>query len=232
MIRTYRDITYTIARSDRKSASIYIERDGRVSVIVPAALSDRQVEALIEGKRPWIYRSLAEWRDLNSARVERAFVNGEGFLYLGRSYRLRIVEEQLQPLVLKDGYFCLRRCDSPAPERDFSATFRDFYRRRGQERLPARVSDYEPKMGVTAKGVRVIDLRNRWGSCTATGGLNFHWRCMMAPPTVIDYIVVHELAHLRFRNHTRAFWNEVDKILPDYADRREWLRANGAGLDL
>jgi predicted metal-dependent hydrolase len=80
--------------------------------------------------------------------------------------------------------------------------------------------------------VRIIDLKNRWASCSPGGSLNFHWKCMMSPPTVLDYIVVHELAHLRYPNHTKAFWNEVDKVMPDYGERKEWLRINGAGMDL
>lgn len=232
MTRTYKDITYTVAWSDRKTASIYVERDGQVSLLVPSTLSEMQVESLIESKRPWIYKSLAEWHDLNSSRVQRAFVNGEGFPYLGRSYRLRLVEVQDQPLVLKNGYFCLLRRGNLPSEGDFTATFEEFYRRKGLERLPQGVGVYEPKMGVAAKAVKVIDLKNRWGSCSPAGNLNFHWKCMMAPPTVLDYIVVHELAHLRFPNHTRAFWNEVDKILPDYRDRKGWLRVNGAGMDV
>jgi predicted metal-dependent hydrolase len=87
-------------------------------------------------------------------------------------------------------------------------------------------------MGVEPKSVRIIDLKNRWASGSPGGSLNFHWKCMMASPTVLDYIVVHKLAHLLHPNHTKAFWNEVDKVMPDYGERKEWLRVNGAGMDL
>ncbi|CAG0998145.1 hypothetical protein RHDC4_02981 [Rhodocyclaceae bacterium] len=75
-------------------------------------------------------------------------------------------------------------------------------------------------------------LGYRRASCSADGRLSFHWKCMMAPPCVIDYIVVHELCHLHRREHDEFFWNELDKVLPDYAERKAWLRANGAALDL
>jgi hypothetical protein len=87
-------------------------------------------------------------------------------------------------------------------------------------------------MGVTPVGIKVQELQHRWASCTKAGMLNFHWKCMMAPLTILDYIVVHELAHLIHANHTEAFWNEVDKVLPDYLDRKQWLRVNGAGMSL
>ena len=85
MIRAFKDIEYTLIRSRRKTASIYIERDGKVSVLVPEKLTARQVEDILESKRKWIYQSLAEWQDLNANRIQRDYVNGEGFLYLGRS---------------------------------------------------------------------------------------------------------------------------------------------------
>ena len=226
MTRTYKDIRYTLTRSRRKTASIYIERDGEVTVLVPNDLSDADVEKVLEGKRKWIYQHLAEWHDLNATQVHRQYVNGEGFLYLGRSYRLKLVREQSEPLMLKDGYFCLLSVNGLAAE----AAFKTFYRAKGEVRIPERVAYYQRKMGVEASAVKVLDLKHHWASCTPGGRLNFHWKCMMAPATVLDYIVVHELAHLRYPNHTAAFWNEVDKVMPDYRDRKEWLRVNGAGM--
>ena len=226
----FKDIEYTLQRSQRKTASIYIERDGKVSVLVPEELSNSQVEELLEGKRKWIYRNLAEWEDLNATRVQRDYVNGEGFMYLGRSYRLKLVDEQEAPLLLKDGYFCLLSNNGSAPNADNA--FKNFYRDKGKRKIPERVAYYQDRMGVEANVVKIMELKNRWGSCTPEGNMNFHWKCMMAPSSVIDYIVVHELAHLIHSNHTQAFWNEVDKVMPDYADRKEWLRQNGAGMDL
>lgn len=230
MIKTYKDIEYTLRRSERKTASVYVERDGEVSVFVPQELSDNQVEELLEGKRKWIYRNQAEWNDLNAARVQREYVNGEGFLYLGRTYRLKLVDGQESRLVLRDGHFCLLSENGSAPNPD--AAFKDFYREKGKVRISDRVTFFEERMGVESKSVKIMELKNRWASCTADGNLNFNWKCMMAPPTVLDYIVVHELAHLICPNHTKAFWNEVDKVMPDYGDRKEWLRVHGAGMDL
>jgi predicted metal-dependent hydrolase len=94
------------------------------------------------------------------------------------------------------------------------------------------VAYFAPKVGVTAREVEIKDLGYRWASCTKHGDLHFHWKCLMAPLTIIDYIIVHELCHLRFRDHSDAFWNEVDKVLPDFRARKEWLRLRGASLDL
>lgn len=230
MIRTYRDIRYTLKRSRRKTASVYVERDGQITLIVPEALSERQIENVLEGKRRWIYKSLAEWHDLNATRVERQFVNGEGFLYLGRSYRLKLVPRQDEPLLLKDGYFCLRTELRPAAKA--ATAFRDFYRDKGLVRISERVAYFRARMDVEPKSVKILDLKHRWASWTPGGNLNFHWKCMMAPAKILDYIVVHELAHLICPNHSSKFWNEVDKVLPDFGERKEWLRVHGAGMDL
>ena len=94
------------------------------------------------------------------------------------------------------------------------------------------VAYFAPKVGVKPTGLDVRELGHRWASCSPSGKLAFHWKCMMAPLTVIDYIAVHELCHMHYRDHTDAFWNEVDKVMPDFRERKEWLRRNGAGLDV
>lgn len=226
---TYKDIVYHLTRSGRrKTISIYVERDGSVSIQAPDNLPQSQLEAIIERRRVWIYKHLAEWRTLNAAAVEREYVNGEGFLYLGRTYRLQWVDEQHVPLLLKGGYFSLRRDEKSLA--DPAGVFKTFYRDKGRVKLAQRVAHYTPYLGVEVAGVRVMELQHRWGSCSPDGSINFHWRCMMAPLPMIDYVVVHELAHLRVADHSDAFWHEVGKVLPNYRDRQRWLRENGAGL--
>ena len=163
----------------------------------------------------------------------REYRNGEGFLYLGRSYRLVLVNEQEEPLLLKNGRFALRR--DLIEQGDITVAkdaFRDFYVAKGHERLHRRIDYYAPKAGVNPRAIVVKELGHRWASCSVSGNLTFHWKCMMAPQTIIDYIVVHELCHLHHRDHTDAFWNEVDKVMPDFGERRDWLKKNGAGLDI
>lgn len=226
-------LDYEVIRSGRTTTDIVIERDGRLVVRAPRRMSDARVADIIDAKRYWIYRNLAEWRDLNACRVLREFRGGEGFLYLGRSYRLLLASGQERPLLLKDGRFRLRRelaeGGDPGAARE---AFRDYYIEQGRGRIGERVSYFAPKVGVDAERVDVRDLGNRWASCSSKGRLAFHWKCMMAPLGVIDYIVVHELCHLLHRDHTSAFWNEVDKVMSTYRERKQWLRVNGVALDL
>lgn len=227
------DLSYEIIRSRRATADIVVERDGRVIVRVPTTIPHQRIENLIENKRYWIYKTLAEWRDLNATKVLREYRNGEGFLYLGRSYRLILVGDQEEPLLLKGGRFWLRRDLVDHGEvAEAKTAFRDYFVARGLERIPERVQYYAPKVGVRPRQVDVRELSHRWASCSPKGNLAFHWKCMMAPPTIIDYIIVHELCHFHHLNHTEPFWNEVDKVLPNYRERKEWLRKNGAAMDL
>ena len=232
--RRGRDIEYQLLPGqDRKTTDIVIERDGVISVRPPKHYTPEQVDAVVASKRMWIYRNLAEWRDLNAAAVAREWVNGETFLYLGSAYRLALVSDQDSELLLKDGRFRLSRTIiETGGIAAAKAAFERLYTDKGLERFSARVAYFAPKVGVSPKSLKVKDMGYRWASCGASGTLNFHWKSMMAPPKVIDYIVVHELCHFHHRNHDDTYWNEVDKVMPDYRERKAWLRRNGANLSL
>ncbi|SDY09918.1 M48 family metallopeptidase [Nitrosomonas halophila] len=232
--RRIRDIEYhLLPGSQRRTTDIVIERDGKIVVRPPADFTPEQVDALVESKRIWIYRNLAEWKDLNAATVAREWVNGETFLYLGGTYRLVLVNGQDKALLLKGDRFCLSRELIEQGGTDMARkAFEQFYADKGQQRFAEHVAFYAPRVGVSVAGIKVKDMGYRWASCGRRGVLNFHWKCMMAPPRIIDYIVVHELCHFHHRNHSDAFWNEVDKVLPDWRERKEWLRKRGASLDI
>lgn len=228
-----KDISYQIVRSHRSTADIVIERDGNIIVRAPEKVPNERIEDMVEAKRYWIYKNLAEWRDLNATRVLREYRNGEGFLYLGRSYRLLLVADQDEPLQIRNGRFCLERDLVDRGEIEAAQTaFRDYYIAKGKEKILERVGYFAPKIGVKPNVVNVRELGHRWASCSPNGNIAFHWKCMMAPQTIIDYIIVHELCHFHYLDHTDAFWNEVDKVMPNFIERKEWLKKNGAGLDL
>ena len=232
--RRIRDIEYQLLPgSQRKTTDIVIERDGKVVVRPPAGTAPDQVDAVVDSKRLWIYRNLAEWKDLNATAVTREWVNGETFLYLGGAYRLALVSGQGQPLKLKDGRFCLSRdLIEKGGTGAARAAFEQFYTDKARQRFTGRVAFFAPRVGVEVADIRVKDMGYRWASCGRSGVLHFHWKCMMAPPRIVDYIAVHELCHFHHRNHTDAFWNEVDKVMPDWRERKEWLRKRGASLNI
>ncbi len=233
-VRQVHDIEYQLLPgAPRQTTDIVIERDGVVRVRPPARMTPEQVDETVYSKRMWIYRNLAEWRDLNATRVVREWVNGESFLYLGSSYRLLLVDSQDEPLKLKDGRFQLLRSIVETQGRDGAQrAFEHYFQTKGLPRIAARVAYFASRVGVAPGKVQVKELGYRWATCLANGDVHFHWKCLMAPLTVIDYIVVHELCHLQHRDHSDAFWNEVDKVMPNYRERKEWLRQRGANLDI
>lgn len=116
-----------------------------------------------------------------------------------------------------------RRADAraalePTPEQEV------ILRRRAAELIPQRVAYYAPLMGVTPTGIKITSARTRFGSCSGKNSLCFSWRLMLYPPAAVDYVVVHELAHIRHHNHSREFWNFVESVMPDYPARQSLLR--------
>ena len=133
-------------------------------------------------------------------------------------------------MLLRDGYFCLRASNGKPIDPD--AAFKEFFREKGKGRIAKRVEHFQERMGVAATAVRILDLKGRWASCSKDGSLNFHWKCVMAPTNVLDYVIVHELLHLWERNHSTRFWALVARHVPGYQDAKRWLRTYGPALSV
>lgn len=222
------NIDIAIQKSERKTVSIFIERDGSVSARVPQKLKDEEIENILKAKEYQIFKNLAEWEQLNANAVEREYVNGQSFLYAGRNYRLKLVDENFGELRFVKNTFLL----SKQQKHKAKESFVQFYKDKLTTKIHPIIERYKNQLGVQPNQIKVMELQNRWASCTPNGNVNFHWKCAMAPIDVLHYIVVHELAHLIHINHTKAFWNEIDKILPNYQEQVNWLKINGVGMDL
>jgi hypothetical protein len=222
---TVGDLSFAVRRSSRRrSLEIVVERDGALTLLAPAAASTAAMKSFAREKRLWIYGKLAKKESLYRPPTAKEFVSGEGFPYLGKTYRLLLVDQQDVPLTLKGGRFRLLKREAHHGRQHFV----DWYRRCGEAWLQARVAPWARQMGVKPKQLTVRDLGYRWGSCGKGGSLNFHWAAMTLPPSVLDYLIVHELAHISVPGHGRDFWRRVATTLPDYEQRREWLGREGA----
>ncbi|WP_242250043.1 M48 family metallopeptidase [Bacillus cereus group sp. BfR-BA-01324] len=225
----YKDLfSYEIVRRKRKSLGIAVERDGSLTVIAPLDLPEEEIRDWVYKKRDWIIKHQLNYEHRNNYSYKRQFVNGEGFLYGGRSYKLQVVEEQNIPLRLFQGHFCLRRDELSFAQEHF----KNFYRTKLSGKIGARVEHFRLILGVKINDVKVMDLQNRWGSCTKEGTILFHWKLMMAPMDIIDYVVLHELTHIKHMNHSMEFWSVIETIMPDYRQRMKWLEENGVKLSL
>ncbi|MGB0430092.1 MAG: M48 family metallopeptidase [Bacteroidia bacterium] len=222
------ELSYTVKKSERKTLSIYVNRVGEIEVLAPSKMDDAEIHGHVEKKQYSIYKYLTEFKELNQSHVDRQYVSGESFMYLGRNYRLKLMAG-IENVVFKDNQFLAPKEMKP---HDLKELFIIFYKKKAKEKLPKRISTFANQMNLKVEGYRIMELQNRWGSCSDTGWVNFHWKCMMAPYKIIDYIIVHELAHLVHKHHTQAFWGLVDRVLPNYQDSKNWLRINGAGMEV
>jgi predicted metal-dependent hydrolase len=177
------------------------------------------MEAFVREKRFWIYTKLAEKEALPSEAAKKQYVNGEGFPYLGRSYRLLLVKGQDAPVKLQRGRF---KMASEVVDDGRRHMIR-WYTERARPWLDGRVERYRHRIDVEPAGLVVQDLGFRWGSCGKGGKLYFHWRTILLPARVVEYIVVHELVHLIEPHHTPEFWRRVERAMPDFAMKKQWL---------
>lgn len=193
----------------------------------PHQASKREIEEFLREKEEWVVEKLKEEKE-GRKELQKAFVPGEKFLYLGESYPLEVdaSDHRDPPLKLSFGNFVLNR-DYVEEARD---VFIEWYKKEAKEKIEGRIRYYSDRFHLLPEGARITSAKSRWGSCSRDNRLSFSWRIVMAPLRIIDYILVHELVHIKEKNHSRNFWAALEKILPDYKESRVWLRKNGHRL--
>lgn len=218
-----------------KTLEITVDAPGDVVVAAPLRTSAARIEAIVRRRAGWIFRHEAD--DAVHALALRRFESGESLPYLGRSVRMWVREARGRHVKLRFHHW---QFDVTAPahvrpgQRQviLAKAFESWYRERAFAHVQRRTEVLAKRMGVTPAGILVRDQGRRWGSCSPQGVLRFNWRVVMAPPALIDYVVIHELAHLRSRTHGVAYWSIVAAVAPDYRERRRALRVLGPELPL
>lgn len=222
------DLTFEVRHSTRrKTLEIIVDREGDLVLAAPQGTEERLLRDFVQEKKFWIYKKLAEKAELLKPQPRKDYVNGEGFLYLGRSYRLKLVEDQQTPLKLIAGRFCLRKDE----QTEARSHFIHWYSNKAQIYLNEKVQSLAVRMGVEPAGVKIQDLGYRWGSCGRGNRLYFHWKAILLPREIVEYVVVHELTHLHEPHHTGLFWKRVERIMPDYERRKDWLAKHGIQVE-
>ena len=218
------ELRFEVRRSvRRKTLEITVDRGGELIISAPCDADEALMAGFVREKRFWIYTKLAEKQTREQPVVGKEFVSGEGFAYLGRSYRLLLVEQQEVPLKLEAGRFKLRRSLALQGRKQFIHWYTDH----AGTWLRRRVRNWAPRLGVEPARLEVRDLGFRWGSCGQGGTVNFHWATILFPASIVDYVIVHELAHLIEPNHGPEFWLLVKRALPEYQQRKTWLTEHG-----
>ena len=216
-----------LIRSKRRTISLEIDHDGSLIVRAPHHAPIEEIYTLVNSKKNWIIKKQNLAYEMSQEAPPKQFADGEMFLYLGESHPLKIVADQVDPLVL-NGHFLLA-AESQGTARQ---VFEKWYRKQAAQVIKPRAAFLAEQNGFTYSVIRINAAKTRWGSCGPKGSLNFPYRLVMAPEDVIDYVIVHELVHLRTRDHSKSYWRAVQGIMPDYKSRLNWLQENGHRLSL
>ena len=213
-----------IRTNRKKSASVQVV-DCQVQVIIPQGLSDVRIEQIIREKTSWIRDKLRK-QSLMRPKKPKEYVSGEAFAYLGKNYRLKLAQGSSEAVKLTLGKLVV------GADTDIKRDLTSWYMQHAEKRLNEKVARFAQVIGVEPNSVKVKDYKSRWGSCSSLGDISFHWAIIMAPHYIVDYVVVHELCHMIHHNHSPAFWQQVEKVLPNYSECRGWLKVNGQELNI
>ncbi len=217
-------VSYTVKRSSRaKHVRLEIRVTSGLTIVVPRSLNMEDIPALLKKKKRWILDKLAEYGKAQSVAVERNLKSGDSIPYLGRYLK---VEERHNPgtaygVKLEQNQL-LVNLDSGNDRLELVLEW--WYRQQAERLIKKRADELCPRLGVTYSRLTVRAARTRWGSCSRKGNLNFNWKLIMTPEPVVDYVIIHELAHLKEMNHSKNFWNLVARHCPRWREHRKWLK--------
>ncbi|MCX6761672.1 MAG: SprT family zinc-dependent metalloprotease [Candidatus Moranbacteria bacterium] len=215
-----------IIRSKRKNIALVISHDATLVVRAPMRTSLSYIEKLVEEKFAWIERKMREFEKRPKAD-KKTFSEGEEFLYLGKKYKLELTDgleiETTEDFELLFPKVFLWRA---------KARMHDWYKKQALKEITERTKVISEKLNLRYCSLKISNAKTNWGSCGPKNSLNFNWRLIMAPESVMDYVIIHELMHIIEKNHSARFWNKVAVVMPEYKSARKWLRENSKVLTL
>lgn len=211
------EIAYQVVRSNRKSVALVIDDGANLIVRAPLQMQDAMIEEFVCKKRRWINEKQKQVAVFGEKHPPVVVETGESLMYLGSTYA-----------IIKDAVNVVQASGNEllVPNEYGIGEMAEWLKSEAMRIISERVSNYAGIMGVTTGEIKLSEAKARWGSCSTKNNLNFAWRLIMCPLSVIDYVVVHELSHITYKNHSPAFWARVKTVLPNYEDEQEWLKVN------
>ena len=210
-----------LIRSKARKSLGLIVRDGKVTVRAPARASLKSIRTFAQQKHEWILKHLEQQQTLKRAHT-KSFTQGELHYWLGKRYPLDIKQGRPHAGHLVDNRIEIT-CANPGSPASVKRALEAAYKKAATQRIEARVNFFKTPLNVAPVSIKCRYYKSRWGSCNHRHGLQFNWLLIMAPPEVIDYVVVHELCHIQHFNHSNAFWQRVASACPDFATHKQWL---------
>jgi len=221
-------IEYELIYSKRKTLGIHVYPDTRVIVRAPLNSDFKFIETHVLSRAAWILKHQRQFREkptLSAPPITRQYINGETFRYLGSTYTLKINEERLERVQL-DGTLLVASVRDVHNTKRIAALVDRWFRLQAERVFTERLAACFPRVeswGVKFPPMRIRDMKSRWGSCSSKGNVSLNLRLIHMPVDLIDYVVLHELCHLKELNHSPKFWKLMDRVLPDWRERRKRL---------
>ncbi len=211
------EIPYKLVRSKRKTLALTIDSEAQLVVRAPMKLSADAIEEFIRKKAKWIADKQKQVMDYATKQSSFILEDGENVLYFGKSYA--VLRRDTAEIAIEGNFLIV-------PITMTLGGFAAWMKAQGDAIVRERVDYYANLMGVKYASVKMSEAKRRWGSCGAGDTLNFSWRLVMCPQSVIDYVVVHELSHITYKDHSSKFWTRVATVIPSYRETQDWLRLN------
>lgn len=228
-----RDIPFSLRRSTRaKRLRMQVDSDNRQIVLtIPRFTMQFEVNRFIKMQTPWIEKQLSKIEKQNSVHPRPKYLNGDIFYYLGEPVTLELVPSSFwRPRINIRGDKMIisihREMKMTEGKKLIKKTIQLFFKKKAEEVIHDRLQFFNGHYGHEYKRVTLRNQKSRWGSCSTQKNLNFNWKLVMAPIEIIDYVVVHEMCHLKQMNHSAKFWNLVAERMPNYKEMRKWLKEN------
>lgn len=231
-------IPYSIVRVERETIGIIIEPSGEVIVRVPFGVDQNRIFEAVNKKRKWIVEKVNQTELVKKPVPKyREAVSGEKILYKNKLYRIKIhPQNKRRNRITFVGGIINIYIDEQLSEVEKTEKIRKqlvkWYKKKAEKFLIERVERYSKLIGKKPTSLQLRDTKLRWGSCTKNGKLILNWRIIMAPISAIDYVVIHELCHLKEPKHSTQFWQLIESIMPTYKKWKDWLFINGRLLEL
>ncbi|WP_246943765.1 M48 family metallopeptidase [Bacillus pinisoli] len=226
MIHTFKDetIRFEIKYKNRGTIGISIDGYGNIEVLAPKKTPNHRVIEVLEANWDLIQNKVMEIEERLNGPQEKVYENDENFLYLGKTYPIKITQDSSTPkdrveFQVESLHIYVRQLD----DETIKQALKKFYYQQCKALVEERISFHQPNFKSKPRSVRIIDSTTKWGTCDSNLQLTFNWKLAMAPLEVIDYVVVHEMCHMVHLNHDRSFWRLVGKIMPDYKEKEAWL---------
>jgi len=217
-----RQISYCLHRAKRKRLRIVVTPELRVDVFAPNDAEDEQVRAAVRKKAPWIAKTLDKVESYHPLPTPRRYISGETLVYLGRQYRLKVENSSNQPAKLLGRFLCVW-VEDKADTKAIKRAVETWYRKRARETLDRHVEKCHAIAschGVPDPLLAIRAMRRRWGSCSPAGRITLNLRLVQAPVHCIEYVIMHELCHLKYHNHSKAFYSLLSRCQPDWRKRK------------